>query len=64
MVDETNTEYNEEDKLFDEIASLSDEDFEKKYQEIQLASLDQNRTGQSEEITTTNANTLPPINPR
>ena len=54
MVDETNTEYSDEDKLFDEIASLSDEDFEKKYQEMQLASLDQNSSKQIEEVTTTN----------
>lgn len=54
MVDETNTEYSDEDKLFDEIASLSDEDFEKKYQEMQLTSLDQNSSKQIEELTTTN----------
>lgn len=54
MVDETNTEYSDEDKLFDEIASLSDEDFEKKYQEMQLASLDQNSSKQIEEVTVTN----------
>lgn len=53
MVNDTNTDYSEEDKLIDEIASLSDEDFEKKYQEMQLSSLDQNSSTQSEEVTTT-----------
>lgn len=52
MVNEDNTDYSEEDKLFDEIASLSDEDFEKKYQEMQLSALDQNSSEQSEEVTT------------
>jgi hypothetical protein len=54
MIDETNTEYSDEDKLLDELASLSDEDFEKKYEEMQLALLDQNRSEQIEEVTTTN----------
>jgi hypothetical protein len=53
MVDNTNTEYSEEDKLIDELASLNDEDFEKKYQEMQLQSLEQNSSTQSEEVITT-----------
>jgi hypothetical protein len=53
MNNDTNTEYSEEDKLIDELASLNDEDFEKKYQEIQLTSVDQNSFTQNEEVITT-----------
>lgn len=52
MTNENSTEYSEEDKLLDELASLNDEDFEKKYQEMQLSALDQNSSQQSEEVIT------------